>query len=342
MAENSAVCWERADCPLCAAAADATKPCLHGPDRLFEVPGTFQLVRCGSCGHVYVNPRPTPDSIGIFYPEHYGPHHLLQPESTMDTKNDARKTTERSPWYLAPLTRKIPGLRSLYYWLKDGRSEITPPLGPAGGIALELGCADGRFLERLRALGWHIQGVEPAEKPAQLARKRGFEVHQGTLESNLFPANHFDAVFAWMVIEHVHEPRQVLKEVRRVLKDSGSLVISVPNFACWERRVFRTFWYALGLPIHLQQFTPRTLRALLHECGFDQVQIIHQRNLLNVVGSLGLWLRAVFPNLSLGSKLVHFPDSPTMWGELALAPCAKILAWIRQGGRLTVIAKPHR
>lgn len=342
MAENSAVCWETADCPLCGAPDATAKPCLHGPDRLFEVPGTFQLVRCGCCGHVYVNPRPTPASIGIFYPEHYGPHHLLEPDPTPDNKNDTGRTKERSPWYLSPLARMIPGLRSLYYWLKDSRSEIIPPSGPAAGNALELGCADGRFLERLRTLGWNAQGIEPAEKPAQLARNRGFDVHQGTLESNLFPANHFDAVFAWMVIEHVHEPRQVLQEVCRILKDSGSLVFSVPNFACWERRFFRTYWYALGLPIHLQQFTPRTLRTLLHECGFDHVQIIHQRNLLNVVGSLGLWIRTVFPRLSLGSKLVHFTDSPTMWGQLALAPCAKILAWIRQGGRLTVVARPRR
>jgi SAM-dependent methyltransferase len=341
MQEISSVCWENADCPLCGAGG-ATKAFLRGPDRLFEVPGTFQLVRCGSCGHVYVNPRPTPDSIGAFYPEHYGPHHLVERESLAGSRNDERRGTERAPWYLSPLARKIPGLRSAYYWLKDGRAEIIPPLGPDGGRALELGCADGRFLERLRALGWHAQGVEPAEKPALLARNRGFDVHQGTLEPNLFPANHFDAVFAWMVLEHVHEPRQVLEEVRRVLKDSGSLVISVPNFACWERRIFRTFWYALGLPIHLQQFTPRSLRALLDECGFEQVQIIHQRNLLNVVGSLGLWLRTIFPGMSLGRKLVDFPDSPTMWGELMLAPGAKVLAWVRQGGRLTVVAKRRR
>jgi SAM-dependent methyltransferase len=341
MEEFSSICWEDTDCPMCCA-VDSAKVCLRAPDRLFDAPGVFQLVRCQCCGHVYLNPRPAPECIGQFYPEHYGPHHLLESESTTGSRTNDNTTAEHSPWYLSPIARKTPGLRSLYYWLKEGCEEIIPPLGKTGGLALELGCADGRFLERLRTLGWHAKGLEPAAKPAQLARNKGFDVHQGTLQPNLYPANHFDAVFAWMVLEHVHEPRRVLVEVRRILKDSGSLVISVPNFACWERRVFRSFWYGLGLPIHLQQFTPRTLQAILHACGFHQVRIVHQRNVLYVVGSMGLWLRAVFPSMSLGHKLVRFPDSPTMWGELLLAPCAKVLAWICQGGRLTIVAKPRR
>lgn len=340
MEKTSYIRWENTNCPMCDA-VDAATACLGAPDRLYGAPGEFQLVRCRRCGHVYLNPRPTRDSIGSFYPDHYGPHHLLESvRAATERETDDSKPAERSPWYLSRMARKVPGLRALYYWLRDSGSDIVPSLRPTGGRALEIGCADGRFLEYLRAQGWHAQGIEPAEKAALVARSRGFDVHSGTLEPDLFPAAHFDAVFAWMVIEHVHDPRQVLQEVRRILRDSGSLVMSVPNFACWERRVFRSWWYALGLPVHLHQFTPRTLRGILRSCGFDQVHIIHQRNMLNVVGSVGLWLRAVFPKVALGPRLVRFPDDPTMWGQLGLAPCAKLLAWIRQGGRLTVVAKP--
>ncbi len=337
MDETSSTRWENTACPLCD--AEAATRLWRAPDRLYRRPGEFQLVRCGRCRHVYLNPRPTPDSMAYFYPDDYGPHHLLESKITGKTSSE-ESPNERTPWYLSEIVRKIPGLRRSYYWLKDSQAEYLPNPCQTGGRALEIGCGDGAFLEQLRARGWEAQGIEPAEKPARVAQSRGFEIHVGTLQPNLFPAASFDAVFAWMVVEHLHDPRAVLCEVHRILKPSGCLAVSVPNFACWEPRVFGTYWYALQLPTHLHQFTPRTIRMLLEQSGFDRIRLIHQRNVFNILGSIGLWLERAVPRLELGRRMIQFTDYPTMWGELALAPCAKLLAWTRQAGRLTIIAKP--
>jgi hypothetical protein len=80
---------------------------------------------------------------------------------------------------------------------------------------------------------------------------------------------------------------------------------------------------------------------MLGESGFESVKIIHQRNLLNVVGSLGIALRRRFPRGTLGQRLIDFTDQPTMWWQLGLAPLAKLLAAVRQAGRLTVISRRH-
>ena len=149
----------------------------------------------------------------------------------------------------------------------------------------------------------------------------------------------FRCGFAWMVIEHLHDPQATLREIRRIAKESAWLVFSVPNVGCWEPLIFRRYWYSLQLPTHLHQFTPHTLRQLLHQNGFELVRVIHQRNVLSIVGSLGIWLREQFPWIRLGPKLVRFADDVSLWGRLALAPLAILLAWLHQGGRLTVVAR---
>jgi SAM-dependent methyltransferase len=160
------------------------------------------------------------------------------------------------------------------------------------------------------------------------------------LEPGMFPAGGFDACFAWMVVEHLHDPLATLREMRRLLADDGWLVFSVPNYGCWESRVFGRYWLALDVPRHLQHFRPATVRQLLRASGFRVERIIHQRNMLNLLGSAALWLRVVRPQSSLGPALIQFANHPRMWPQIALAPLAKLLAALRQGGRLTVIARP--
>ena len=73
--------------------------------------------------------------------------------------------------------------------------------------------------------------------------------------------------------------------------------------------------------------------------GFDLVELIHQRNANNLVGSLGLWLRTKFPRWILGERLIRWIDNPSAIGLCLLAPMARVLAMVRQSGRLTVVAR---
>jgi len=343
---------ERIDCPLCGSAE--ASHFRTGRDLLYGVPGEFQLVRCARCGHVYLNPRPTLATIHHCYPAHYGPHHLVGAGKTLEQSANCEaepagtqtqdaapmeSPPARRPWYLSTPVRRVPGLRRLYYWLRDDHSTFIPgDVGP-NPRAFEVGCASGTFLKRLEALGWTAEGAELAESPAAVARDAGHHVHTGTLESAALSDDTYDAVFAWMVVEHLHDPLAALREVYRVLRPCGCFAFSVPNAASWESRVFGRYWHALHVPVHLQQFRPRTLREMLERTGFEDVRVIHQCNALNLVGSVGLLLEATGAFARLGRRLVRFTDHPTMWGQLALAPLAKLLAALRQSGRLTVVAR---
>jgi hypothetical protein len=142
-----------------------------------------------------------------------------------------------------------------------------------------------------------------------------------------------------MVVEHLHDPVATLRLARELLQPGGTLSISVPNFGCWERRAFGRCCYALQLPTHLQHFTTGSLRRLLAASGFELVELIHQRNVNNLIGSAGLWFRARFPHWSLGERLIRWTDNPSALGLCLLAPLARLLAAIRQAGRLTVVAR---
>lgn len=316
--------WEETPCPLCG--ADQPQLMLTGTDRLLGLPGTFQLVQCGGCGHAYLNPRPTQETIGAFYPPEYGPYHA-------PTDGDTNHQT------IEPAKRVGP-LRRCLRWFLDPQGEFIPPIARTPRRALEIGCADGGFLTRLQTQGWQVSGVEFSPDAAATAQQRGLDVQLGTLESAELPANHFDAVFLWMVLEHLHDPQATLAEIRRILKPDGWLMFSVPNFGSWERRFFGRYWYALDLPRHLQHFTTGTVRRLLEETGFEVEKMIHQRTANNIAGSFGYWWRERFPNSRLAAALIQHCDEPRTGLVLLLAIPAKILAWIRQGGRLTVVARP--
>ena len=357
---------EEIACPLCGCARHVRV--LTGRDNLCGVAGAFHVVRCVGCRHLYMNPRPVAGSLAACYPAQYGPHqadpeppagvHGADPDGAAGgvvgtvTKPDNQAktaTVATRPWYLRWLPlRHIPGLKRVYAWLLDDRSQPLPSasehrlvrgLDPDTPLhALELGCATGRYLQRLERAGWQVRGVELSESASLRAIAAGLDVHNGVLETLAGNDAEFDLAAAWMVLEHVPDVRGTLQELHRRLRPDGRLLFSIPNAGCWEPRVFGAAWYVWELPRHLHHFTPGSIRALLSECGFGEIEVIHQRTLLNVVGSVGIAILNWRESSGLGTYLKRYPDHPNLLGQLLLAPFAHLLAWLGQGGRLTVSA----
>jgi 2-polyprenyl-3-methyl-5-hydroxy-6-metoxy-1,4-benzoquinol methylase len=304
---------------------------MTAPDLLHGMLGEFQLVRCSDCRHIYLNPRPKRSVIQNYYPQDYGPFRSSDSQGNSEIAAQQALGQYRS--------RRFPHLRRIVHSLVESQAEWLPPIDRTPRHALELGCAGGRFLQTLQSEGWIATGIEPVASAAHQAQQHGLTVHNGTIESAALPESEFDAAFAWMVLEHLHDPLSVLNELHRVLKSDGWLVLSVPNMSCWEPWMFRKYWYALQLPTHLQHFTAHSIRFALERSGFGVERIIQQRNTNNLVGSVGLWLRQRRITHGLGERLIRWTDNPTGAGLLALMPLARMLAFLKQAGRLTVIAR---
>lgn len=274
-------------------------------DRLCGRPGTFWVTRCHHCRVTQTHPVPA-DLSDYYPPDSYGPH-----------QNSVPPSLPRS-------------------WGSDGYH--LPPLPPDARV-LEIGCGRGDFVRLGLRKGWTMEAVETAPDAARLARSTGVPIHEQPLERLSLPARSFDAIFAWMALEHLPDPPGALREVHRLLRPRGLFVFSVPDAGSWEFRAFGPNWYALDCPRHLTHFDRSTLTRLLQAARLSPVRWKWQRNPLNIVASLGLLLEQIGTAPRLAQKFVRFPERPPRTILALLYPLACVLAAIRQGGRMTVLAR---
>lgn len=308
---------ENQPCPLGCSANDAVV--LTGRDLLHDLPGEFTVVKCRSCGLMRTNPRPTPDTIGFYYPDDYGPYVGTRVQDDMPKS--------------ASLIKKV--LRPIFRYVFNFNVTTLPTMVP--GRMLEIGCASGAFLHHMAGQGWQVQGIEFSEKAAQAAAQLGYSVHAGPLETAPQPDEPFDLIVGWMVLEHLHDPVGGLQKLREWAKPGAWLALSVPNAGSLEFRVFKDKWYALQLPTHFHHFTPATLEKVLSASGWKLEKVHHQRVLNNLMGSLGYLLRDK-GYAKLGQKFIDFPDRAGRW-TYVLYPLAWLLSVFGQTGRMTVWAR---
>ena len=150
-----------------------------------------------------------------------------------------------------------------------------------GDLVLDVGCSSGDRLLVMRDAGLVPSGVETSPA-ADYARDRlGFDVRRGTLEEAHFPEARFRAVTLYNVMEHVHDPRRLLAEVRRILAPGGRLVVQVPNVASLQARIFQGRWAAVDVPRDLYYYTPRLLGRLLDAEEFEAMAVVYHTSLLH-------------------------------------------------------------
>jgi SAM-dependent methyltransferase len=187
--------------------------------------------------------------------------------------------------------------------------------------------------------GWQVKGIEFSESAATQARLLGYPVHVGSLETAPDDEESYHLMVGWMVLEHLHDPIKALRKLRKWARPDAWLAVSVPNAHSMEFPLFKSAWYALHLPNHLYHFTPRTLASTLERGGWRMDRIFYQRDVDNVVASLGYLLEdhRLFPRLAQTLR-----DFPRYGGRkhIPLLPLSYFLSAIRQTGRMTIWARP--
>ncbi len=139
---------------------------------------------------------------------------------------------------------------------------------------LELGC--GYRATQLVALAPRLKhGVGVDFRIAPELRNLGkFTFHEGPIEEILqqFSEQRFDAVLLISVLEHLHDPLNVLESVRRLLKPSGIVMINVPTWRGKGFLEFSAFRFGLSpkteMDDHKMYYDKRDLWPLLLRAGF--------------------------------------------------------------------------
>jgi SAM-dependent methyltransferase len=234
---------EYTSCLTCG--SEEFKVVLEGPDRLCGLPGIFRLVQCTRCQLIYQNPRPAEKDISQYYKGDYLPFLPAIEDETSFIKRLDR-------WY---------GL-----WK---RCHLVNSFFPRPGKILDIGCATGIFLNGMKTKGWEVLGVELSAKAADYAQKR-FRLPVQCLPIQSFQAEpgSMDVITMWDVLEHVHDPKQLLRLTHTWLKPGGRLLLTLPNPESWELGFFRQYWIGWDLPRHLCLFPEQTLRQMLISSGF--------------------------------------------------------------------------
>ncbi len=198
--------------------------------------GTQQIVKCKHCGLIYVEPR-------------------LESEFVI---NSYKNSTDEL--YVSQTTARE---KTFHHYLN-----IVEQYSPKKGRILDVGTASGNFLKIAKENGWEVAGVELSNWLAEYGNKRyDVNIFAGTLIEARYPDNYFDVVTIWDMLEHSTNPLAELKEVNRILKKDGILIINYPDIGTPMAKVAGKHWWFL-LSNHLYYFNSTTIRKMLEKNNF--------------------------------------------------------------------------
>jgi SAM-dependent methyltransferase len=164
-----------------------------------------------------------------------------------------------------------------HWWYRGRRRVIRAELGrlplPRDAEILDAGCGSGRTLDELAAYG-RVSGIELSPEAAAVASRRGqFDVRIGRLEELPWDEATFDLITCLDVIEHTPDDRATLRELRRVTKPDGRLLVTVPAYqALWSQHDEANH--------HFRRYVRRTLRAAAVEAGWEVERMTSFNSLL--------------------------------------------------------------
>lgn len=251
-------------------------------DRVFRcAPGHWDLYQCKGCRSAYLDPRPTPTTIGIAYSTYFT--HKINSKDDLDGLSWARRvrraqangyrnhrfgTNHQPSSRLGVLAaRLLPSQRGTI----EAEFRHIPKAKP-GNKLLDVGCGNGGFLTLARSAGWDVVGLDFDPSAVKVARSRGLDVRQGSVDV-LDPAKEsFDGITLSHVIEHVHDPLAVLHQCHALLKPGAWIWIETPNIESLGHQRYKADWRGLEPPRHLVLFARDALCQALDQAGFNSVK----------------------------------------------------------------------
>jgi SAM-dependent methyltransferase len=229
-------------CPLCSGPAAVAERLRAGDiNRLYRrllpsnvVETDFSYLVCGTCRLGFFAPPP-PSPVGFY------------------------EALSRHPWYYQPC-------RPEFDWAADvirsrGCSRV-----------LEVGCGSGLFASRLPPGLW-FEGIDRNGAAVAAGRQRGLNLSVVSIDEFAGArAEHFDAVCAFHILEHMADPHGFMACCRRLLRPGGVATFPVPNGAAFVGRASNT---ALDVPPHhATHWNGRALTVAREAAGFSSVRLV--------------------------------------------------------------------
>ncbi|HUT04292.1 MAG TPA: class I SAM-dependent methyltransferase [bacterium] len=342
---SSALTFEKGACCLCG--REDGEVVVRGNDpALGSNSPEFAFIRCPDCGILFLEPKPTAESIDLLYPDQYyardfrairqaamhKPSRLKQrlqacilrsygliqkPEAEKHKSSSHRAPTKplAALWDFVCKTSVFPLavrqsslLRTLVYNRRLFQFRRKP------ARVLEVGFGNGLLLDALSHLDTELFGTEISPEACKvLAATLGVHTFCGQLWEANYEDNQFDLVIFSHSLEHLADPMRALREARRIIAPQGAVVISVPNPNSLSARTFKEHWTGYDFPRHLFLFGSDALSMMAEKVGL-RLQTLHfpmEASLHHLAESI---------NSRLGLRLIPDVASRTLITQLLYLP----------------------
>jgi SAM-dependent methyltransferase len=255
----SAADLEEVPCPTCGPTAKTRF--------IFQRNDGLGIRLCEGCGLMFVSPRLTPRKLAeIYESENFA-------NTSVFDNFDYDRWQQQTGFVVNALSS---------YKVKATLLDLVTEYVPTGGRLLDVGSGFGLTVYEANRRGFRAEGIDISQRLANLAHEKlGVTVHCGRIEESHLEEDSRDGVILWDVLEHVHNPLEILAAIRRITRPGGYLFGQVPNWRGLTNR-YKTFLHRRGLtcgkqfkhfgiPHHVFNFDERSLRRMLETAGFEVV-----------------------------------------------------------------------
>lgn len=204
----------------------------------------FKVIKCLKCSHIQLFPVPSKKDEKEFYDKEL--------QNSIIKKNF-----------------KISELRKNSFFDVERRSNFVRKLVRKNQKILEIGSGDGFFLENIFDHGYNITGTEISKQRRQRSKKiTKAKVLDLDFSEEIKNFGKFDVIVLFHVLEHIQKPKIFLKNISKLLKPKGKIIVEVPNFNDFQIIINESYKNWQLQRAHIHYFTPKILKKIFGESKF--------------------------------------------------------------------------
>ncbi len=226
---------------------------IHGRNKLS--PERFSIYQCKDCGMIFLGKTNLNKK---FYQKYYDRNYFSQ---TNNKVSFASRLTEFFS-YLSTKKKERLILKNI-----NNMNKVS---------IIDIGCGDGKFLEKLNPKKFEKFGLEINLQAVENCKKKNISMFDKPLTSLDFKNKKFDAITLWHSFEHMENPLETFHKIKKVLSKNGVLILQTPNTKSLGFRFGKENWFHLDSPRHLFIYTEKAIDKLCQKTGFTLVKSISE------------------------------------------------------------------
>src|SRR6266704_3656797 len=234
-------------------------------EMMFGLKEEFDYFQCDGCGCLQI--KEFPENIAKYYPKDYYALRKITSPDVGPVKAWLRKKRAENYvygiWNLEALWSLLFGAQYYFRWLRTVNANFNDKI-------LDLGAGNGGFLRDLRIFGYtDLTGLDPFIDE-DLLYAPGLKVLKKETQALEGP---YDFITSNHSLEHMREPLLMLKEIHRLLKDDGHVLVRIPLVSSYAWEHYGVDWVQLDAPRHFFLHSYKSMQLLADQANFKIIKI---------------------------------------------------------------------